>query len=187
MRILICCCLLFAGCIGVNAKEIEGVMIQETIVTDDGAELRLNGSGVRSKFFFDIYVMALYMENPGDTVEKVVNSPGRKRIVMHFLYKKVEKEKLVEAWNEGFAGNLPADQLMKLQDQIDQFNAQFTDAVKGDVIILDYAPERGTTVYMNSEVKGTTPGKEFNDALLRIWLGENPGNKDLRAKLLAGI
>jgi len=187
MRLFICCCLLLAGCVGVQAKELEGVMVQETVVVADGKELSLNGAGVRSKFFFDIYVIALYLEHQANTVDQVLAEDGRKRVTMHFLYKKVEREKLVGAWDEGFTGNTAADELKVLQPRIDQFNSQFRDAVAGDIIILDYVPGVGTKVLINNEEQGVTPGKDFNDALLRIWLGDKPVTKDLKKELLAGL
>ena len=70
------------------------------------------------------------------------------------------------------------------QQRIDQFNAMFTDAKKGDVIVLDYIPNQGTKVTIAGTEKGVIPGKDFNDAMLLIWLGDKPVTKDLRAKLL---
>jgi hypothetical protein len=105
-------------------------------------------------------------------------------MVMHFLYDKVEKASLVEAWSDGFSNNTPADRLTALQQRIDQFNAMFTDAKKGDVIVLDYIPNQGTKVTIAGTEKGVIPGKDFNDAMLLIWLGDKPVTKDLRAKLL---
>ena len=60
----------------------------------------------------------------------------------------------------------------------------FTDAKKGEIIILDYAPENGTKVIIAGVEKGVIPGKDFNDAMLSIWLGDKPVSKDLKAKLL---
>lgn len=179
---LICFCLLFT--MPAAALEIAGVSVPETIKTDTGATLTLNGAGIRSKFVFDIYVAQLYLEHPSADAKQAIAAEGHKRMVMHFLYDKVEKEKLTEGWNEGFTGNNSPDQLKGLQERIDQFNAMFTDAKKDEVIILDYAPESGTKVTIAGVEKGVIPGKDFNDAMLAIWLGEKPVTKDLKAKLL---
>jgi len=114
----------------------------------------------------------------------VIAADGHKRVAMHFLYEKVEKEKLTDGWHEGFVGNNSPEQLKALQERIDQFNAMFTDAKKGDVIFLDYAPGSGTKVTIAGVEKGVIPGKDFNDAMLAIWLGDKPVSKDLKAKLL---
>ncbi len=181
--IVLCC--LFSFGLSANAKEIAGVMVQETQQTADGTLLHLNGAGIRSKFFFDIYIAELYMEDPSSSVNEVIESSGHKRIVMYFLYKEVEKAKLIEGWNEGFADNTKADEVAKLQVKIDQFNSMFNDVKKGDIIVLDFIPDKGTVVTIANQEKGVIAGKDFNDALLRIWLGEKPVNKGLKEKLLS--
>lgn len=175
--------LLAVPCTGM---ELGGVMVQESILTDDGVKLQLNGAGIREKFFFDIYVAALYLEQPGTGPQAVIVPEARKRVMMHFLYSKVDREKLVDAWNEGFEDNLSAEKRAPLQQRIDQFNAMFEDAVKGDIILLDYTPGQGTRVVINSTDKGIVPGKDFNDALLSIWLGDEPVTSDLKEALLKG-
>lgn len=184
MRIFILCCLLLIG-LPLEAKEIAGVMVQETMQTEDGVVLHLNGAGIRSKFFFDIYVAKLYMEHPSNSAEEIISTSGRKRIIMHFLYDKVEKKKLVDAWNDGFSGNIQADQLPALQDRISEFNELFEDVKKNDVILLDFTPTQETVVTIANQEKGAIPGKDFNDGLLKIWLGNKPVTKKLKEKLLS--
>ena len=183
---LICFCLLFA--LPAAALEIAGISVPASITTDTGAALTLNGAGIRSKFVFDIYIAQLYLEKAAADAKEVISAEGHKRMAMHFLYDKVEKEKLTDGWNEGFTGNNSPEQLKALQERIDQFNAMFTDAKKGEVILLDYIPGSGTKVTLAGVEKGVIPGKDFNDAMLAIWLGDKPVSKDLKAKLLgAGI
>jgi len=185
MRLFILCCLVLCG-ISANAMEIGGVKVQETLQTEDGTTLQLNGAGIRSKFFFDIYIAELYLEHPAVHTREVIEAAGPKRVVMHFLYKKVEKEKLIEAWNEGFAGNCTAEEMARLQERIDRFNSMFVDVKKGDIIQLDFIPAEGTVVTIAGQRKGTIAGKDFNDGLLKIWLGDKPVNTGLKEKLLRG-
>ncbi len=185
MRIVILSCLLLLAGMPVNAKEIAGITVQETVKTNDGTTLVLNGAGIRTKFFFDIYIAELYMQNPSSSVEKVINDSGAKQVVMHFLYSEVSKEKLVDAWNEGFNENTGAGELAKLQERIDRFNSFFVDVKKGDVVLLAYSPVSGTTVTIAGVQKGVIQGKDFNDALLRIWLGKEPVTSSLKKKLLS--
>ncbi|WP_419582428.1 chalcone isomerase family protein, partial [Thiolapillus sp.] len=44
----------------VAAKTLEGVDLPEQVPVE-GRNLVLNGAGIREKFFFDIYVAALYL------------------------------------------------------------------------------------------------------------------------------
>ena len=54
----------------------------------------------------------------------------------------------------------------------------------GEEIVLDYRPTIGTTVIIKEQVKGIIVGKEFNDALLKIWLGNEPVTGKLKKQLL---
>lgn len=169
----------------VQAKEIAGVMVQEMVKTDSGVEMKLNGAGIRSKFFFDIYIAELYLEEPSTDVEKILASDGNRRMVMHFLYKEVGKDKIVEGWNEGFAANSSPETVTALQARIDSFNEMFADMKEGDRIELDYVPAKGTVVKVTGVEKGVIEGKDFNDALLLIWLGEKPVTSKLKEQLLS--
>ncbi len=167
------------------AVEIAGVDVEEKVVNDAGTALLLNGAGIRTKFFFKIYITELYMENPQKKAAQVIADNGAKRIVMHFLYDEVGRDQIVEAWQEGFTANTKEVSRQGLEQRIEKFNAMFTEDMKeGDIIIFDYFPGQGTTVSIKGEVKGMIDGKNFNDALLAIWLGEEPVGEDLKRALL---
>jgi len=106
------------------------------------------------------------------------------RMAMHFVYDEVSKEKLIDAWNEGFEDNLNSAQLSELKTKISKFNALFETARAGDVINLDFSPVSGTAVHINNKTKGSIEGDGFYRALLLIWLGEDPVADDLKDALL---
>ena len=100
---------------------------------------------------------------------------------MHFIYKAVAPEKLIEAWNTGFGKS----DISNLQEEIKTFNSYFTkDALKDEVYDIIYVPEVGTSVYMNNELKGTIPGIEFRKAVYSIWLGEQTELPKLKKAML---
>ncbi len=169
-----------------HALEIEGVSLADSLPSADGEQLRLKGAGVRSKFFVDVYVGALYLRKAALTTEQILTEDAPNRVLMHFLYDEVSAEKLVDAWKTGFSDNTDSVELARLRDRIQHFNGWFPDVVAGDVITLDYAPAQGTRVSVNGETKGTIPGSDFNRALLRIWLGEYPADSDLKRAMLGG-
>jgi hypothetical protein len=178
-KYLLCLPFLFFS-FSANALEIEGVSIPETLNTD----LQLNGAGIRSKFFFKIYIAELYLEHPSTKAQDILDTPGRKRMTMHILYDEVGREKLVDGWNDGFERNLTPDQLKVLIPSIKQFNELFISVHEGEEIILDYTPDTGTTVIIAGNTRGTTRGADFNRALLSIWLGDDPVGDVLRDSLL---
>jgi hypothetical protein len=103
---------------------------------------------------------------------------------MDILYSKVEREKLIDAWNDGFSANLTAEALNVLRDRIDQFNAMFDTLVEGDSVKIDYLPDRGTSVSINGVNKGNISGFDFQQALLKIWLGDKPVTDSLKKAML---
>jgi len=177
-------CLILAPAI---AAEVEGVKLADKVQLG-GSELTLNGAGVRTRVFFKIYVGALYLQKKAGGSEAVLEDAGAKRIAMHLL-RDLEAEQLLSALNDGLKKNhAPAD-LARLEPQAKQLDGIFTavKAVKkGDVVLLDYLPGAGTRVTVRGEDRGTIPGEDFNRALLRIWLGEQPADASLKKAMLGG-
>ena len=182
--ILLAFLLVFSGGVA-NAREFHDMQFADKVVIPGTQQtLQLNGIGYRSKFFFKIYIGALYTVTRAKTPEEVLSQTGPKRLLMHFLYSEVSREKLVDAWNEGFEENTPAGDLAKLRERIDQFNAMFPALHSGDEVVLDYIPGKGTVVTIKGEIKGVIKGEDFNHALLNIWLGDEPADSDLKDALL---
>lgn len=168
-----------------HAREIADVKFAETVsIAGTDQALKLNGLGIRSKFFFKIYIAALYLKNPSKNAAEIIASDSAKRIVMHFLYDEVAAEKLVAGWNDGFEDNLSDDELKSLSTDIKQFNQMFETLKEGDVVTLDYLPKQGTRITIKGVNKGIIKGAAFNQALLKIWLGDEPVTDDLKEALL---
>jgi len=166
------------------ARDIAGVALPESVVLDTPPALVLNGAGIRTKFFFKIYVGALYLPVRTQDVAAVLHHTGPVAIHMHFLHSEVSKQKLVDAWNDGFNANLNTEERNRLNDRIKRFNELFETTRKGDVIRLDYQPSIGTRVSINLTVRGIIEGEDFMQALLKIWLGPNPVDSDLKQAML---
>lgn len=164
------------------AGEMEGVTFPDKI-TVGTTDLTLNGLGLRTKLFFKIYVGALYLPAKESDPAKILAADEPKQIVMHFLYKNVSTEKLIEGWNEGFKNN-SADKVPALKDQIAKFNGYWTDMMKGDVAVMTYVPGQGTKVEIKGKEMGVIEGKEFAQALFAIWLGPKPPSDDLKEGML---
>jgi len=176
---------LFVFLLPVQATEIAGQQFDDEItLTDNQKNLQLNGVGVRYKFFFKIYIAALYLEEKSEDIKQIIESSQAKRVVMHFLYDKVEKEKLVSAWMEGFEDNLSTEEFKAVGPRIKLFNALFETLESGDVIYLDFIPGKGTRVISKGRQKGIIEGDDFYAALLKIWLGDEPVDEDLKAALV---
>jgi hypothetical protein len=128
-----------------------------------------------------VYAAGLYMEKPALKTDEIITSDQAKAMVMIFLYKEVEGEKLQEAWRDGFAANTPAAE-PDLKSKMDNFVSLFVDsALKGQRYVFAYVPGIGTTVNLGTGVIATIPGADFASALMAIWFGDKPGDGGLKA------
>jgi len=167
------------------ARELGGIPVEERVASPDGTgSLVLNGAGFRSKFFMKIYLAALYLPERTGDAETAIRQPGPKRVLMHFVYRKVDADKIREGWTEGFRANLTPGEFEVLEPSLAAFNALFPDLRKGDRVWIDYIPGKGTEVRINDQLRGKIPGADFYRALLRVWLGRKPADEDLRQALL---
>jgi len=184
--ILLMCALSVLGFVNVaHAKEMAGLEFKESAsLAGADKELKLNGLAVRYKFFFKIYVAALYVEQTSQNASVLIKHAGAKRMLMHFVYDEVPVEKLVSGWLDGFEENTSAEEFKLLKPRIDKFNAMFETLHEGDVVLLDYLPGKGTRVTVKGVEKGSIEGEDFNQALLKIWIGDEPVTEDLKEGLL---
>ncbi len=166
------------------SREVGGVAVPETARLADGTELVLNGAGLRTKFFFRIYAGALYLRRPLHEAAAVLADPGPKRVLMRFIYKKVTRDKLAAAWEDGFRANLDEAAYAALAPRLARFNALFPDLGEGDEVRLDYLPGEGTQIWIDGRLAGTIPGADFHRALLAVWLGESPADWGLKEAML---
>lgn len=168
-----------------NAREVAGVDLPDQVkVEAEGSALLLNGAGIRKKFFFSIYLASLYLPSTTSDAGAILEADQPNRVQMDMLYSKVEKQKLVEGWNDGFAANHSAEALQPLKDRIERFNNMFETLVTGDQVQFDYLPSQGTRVIINGDERGVIPGHDFNQALLKIWIGESPVTGSVKRDLL---
>ena len=163
--------------------EIEGVSIPEQVRVDNQL-LLLNGAGLRTKLFFDIYVGALYLPKKATTADQVLDQSGYKRVAISFLYDEVSREKLVDGWIDGFEKNQSKSAMIKLQTRLNQFNALFPDARRGDHYAFDFIDDGSTVITLNGNREGAIPGADFQRALLEVWLGRKPADSGLKEAML---
>ena len=165
------------------AREVKGVIFPETF-TINGTSCKLNGVGIRKKLIINVYLGGLYLAQPTQSASQVISSDQMKRVHMHFLYKEVKAEQLVDAWNEGFEKNA-GNAVAALEDKISRFNGFFTEPMKkGETMTLTYIPGQGTEVIIKGKVKGVIEERNFMEALFSIWFGPHPPSKGLKEGML---
>ena len=177
--------LLAALALPAQAAEVAGVRFPDQVQVA-GSELRLSGAGLRERFIFDVYAVALYV---GDPKADRIAQGGAKRVAIHML-RDVDAQTFSKALEDGMRANHDAQTMEKLQGRLAELNAIMAaakEAKKGMAIELDWVPGTGTRVVMGGREAGQPiAGEDFYQALLRVWLGPHPVQDNLKKALLGG-
>ena len=167
--------------VNAHAVEVAGVTLDPTVRVDDKA-LTLNGYGIRTKFFFKVYVGALYTAKRVTTPAELLQNPDGKVVRMHFLHSKVEKEKITGTFAEGFANNAPD---VAASADAKTFLSYFTaDFVKGDTLDLVLGADGTVTARQNGKVLGMLRSAKLVNAILLIYVGPKPADENLKKGIL---
>ena len=163
------------------ALEIAGVPIEPS-VTVNNHMLKLNGSGIRKKFFVKVYIGSLYASKRIASAADAFHDNGDKLIRMNFLHSKVGKEKIIEAFSEGFANNSP--DLIGSPD-VKRFLSLFTaDFNRGDVVDLILGADGIVAASHNGQSLGSITSAKLARAVLAIYLGDKPADEALKKGML---
>jgi Chalcone isomerase-like len=167
------------------AIDVAGMKIPDSAKVE-GQDLKLNGAGIRTRMFIKVYVGALYLEQKSNTADAVLGNKGVKRMALHIM-RDLKAEVFSNALHDGLVANSSAAEMAKIEDKVKEFNGIMSGVggvKKGDVVQLDYLPVAGTRVVINGETKGAIGGEDFYRSLLKVWLGGNPIDADLKKGLL---
>jgi hypothetical protein len=170
------------------AAELEGVALDKRVQVD-GEELQLNGAAVRTRVIFKVYVAGLYLPVRAATAQEAIEAKGPKRIILVML-RDATAQQFVDSIDAGLRANNSEGEIAAVKAQTEELMAMIRavgEAKKGMRIVLDYVPREGTTLFVDGVAQGKPmAGRAFNQALLRIWLGEDPVQPDLKEALLGG-
>jgi hypothetical protein len=84
-----------------SAGEVAGVNLERSVAVN-GHVLKLKGCALRNKFF-----VSFNTARSLPRIAQALRYSGDRLIRMNFLHSKVDREQIVEAFNDGFANNSP--------------------------------------------------------------------------------
>ena len=173
----------FAGTVTVG-----GVKLEDKISVDK-KELVLNGAGMRSKVIFNIYVSALYLAQKRNTPEAIFADKGPKRVELHIL-RHLSAGDFMDAFNKAINANNTPEEYAPVAARLIRFGRSFREVGevdKGSVIVLDFNPETNMMMLtVNGKEITRIEGQDFYNAMLKIWLGKNPVQDNLKKAMLGG-
>jgi hypothetical protein len=103
---------------------------------------------------------------------------------MQVLCDEIDEDDFSAFFRDGFQANLSRQEEQQLAPRIAKFIGLFKPVRRGGTIRLDYLPEAGTEVRIDDELRGVIPGRDFHQALLRVWLGARPADTKLKRAVL---
>jgi hypothetical protein len=171
-----------------HAAELEGFKFDDKAKLGN-AELVVNGTGVRSKFG-KRYAMALYLPAKATTDAKAAlaakgsrsastSGPDQGRLRRHLRQRRQRRHQRQQlGCRKGCAEGPRVKQLADTVNALGEIKA-------GTGIVFDWVPERGMVLTVGGKPAGQPiPGEDFYTALLRVWLGEDPAQGNLKEALL---
>lgn len=155
--------------------------------TELSPELYLRGASVRKVYgIVNTYVGLLYVADKNLAPEDIVESDVSRRMEFHLISNRVTSRRFINVIEEGLALNTTREQMVAIEPRLlklfELFDYKF---VKGTVGFIEWVPsEQVSRIVINGIVRGSVPGKDLNDALLRIWVGEHPVSDRFKQQVL---
>jgi len=177
--------LLASAAFAANAADVGGVKLDDRARVRS-TELTLNGAGVRTRYFFDVYAIGLYLPEKTRDPAAALALPGDKRVAIHML-RDVGADTFIAALIDGVKANHPQAEVRRLEPRLKELAAimaEMKEARKGSVIVLDLVGTQTQVLVYGKPAGKPITGEDFYRALLRIWLGDKPVQEDLKKALL---
>jgi Chalcone isomerase-like len=174
-----------AGSVGfAEDMEILGVTFPGEKVIE-GKTLKLNGVAYRKALgIVKVFVQGLYLENPTQDADEVINSEQVKYLLTHYLTSKATVKKLHEGVAEAMVKCNSPEMVSAHQADIDRYISWMDkDMAPGLTAESTYVPGKGLMYTYQGVMKGTIQGSEFMKMYYRMNVGEKAPKK-LRKGLL---
>lgn len=166
-----------------QALTIKGVDVKESMKLDNQV-LVLNGAGIRTKWFVEGYIAALYLSEKTTDSQAVIEADEPMAVRLIITSGMITPKRMSDSTRDGFVSSTGGN-IAPIKNEIDELISAFKDSVEeGDVFDLVYKPEVGVTVFRNGEEKAQVEGLEFKKALLGIWISERGIQKSLRKNMM---
>ncbi len=173
-------------CCNVSAQvTINGATLPAKL-TQTKTELKLNGAGVRTKFFMKVYVSGLYLMEKSSDPKAIINADKPMAVRMHIISNIITSANMSTAIQEGFDKST-GHNTKPIQPKIDILLKVFNkEPIKiGDVFDIYYIPNEGIKVFKNGVAQGAAvPGMDIKRAIFGIWLCPDPVEEGLKTKML---
>jgi hypothetical protein len=146
-----------------------------TLTPAGASRLELLGQATRAHLAAeDLYNIALYGFAPLDQ-DAMVSQDVAKALRIEILYKRDWRRPPV-VWHR--------ELVPRFQAWAGHLDGVFAPLRRGDIVLIEYAPGKGTTVRINRSIAVLGAQHELMLAFLDHWLGQRPVSEDIKRALL---
>jgi hypothetical protein len=148
-----------------------------TLTADGSSPLELVGHATRVHLagVEDLYRIALYGPAPFDQ-EAIMSEDVAKALRIEIIYER-DWQRPPVIWHRELVPRIDAAGAA-------HFDRVFAPLRRGDIVLIEYAPRRGTTVRVNRNVAALSAPHELMLAFLDHWLGQRPVSEEIKRALL---
>ena len=150
------------------------------------ADLKINGIASYQELNKEYYVGALLLEDSLSNVEEITAYKERKQMKLLVTTSRWSVRLWQQQWQNNIAiNNAIINNDPKLQQDLEFFTSFLKDKlIKGDELVIDYTPGRGTRIKLNNyPVIKTNNDKIFN-YLLNTWIGKLPPSREFKSRIV---
>lgn len=180
--------LLLSAALPASALTLHDIEFPEQLdATALSPQLHLRGASVRRVYgVVDTYVGALYVANDARSNAELLDANEARRMEFHVTSSRVSAKRFTSAILEGLALNISQEQREALAPRVTRLTELFDHKfVQGTIGSIEWVPQtQESRIVIDGKVRGSVPGKDLNDALLKIWIGEKPVSERFKREVL---
>lgn len=167
------------------AKIAEGVSFPDTVEIKK-KKLLLNGTGLRTATIFKVrvYAAGLYLPQKTTDDSSVLSSKEPKQVRLVFL-RDIDEEDIKKSWKKSFDKNCEPD-CDAFKGTLDQLLGWVSAVKVGDSMSYSFT-DKGVSLSINDQLKGSIENPKFARALLSMWIGPHPPNEKLKQGLMGTL
>ncbi len=168
-----------------DARRVAGIEIPETLESG-GSVLILNGAGVRTRYFLDVYVGGLYLKERSTDAAAIMEADEPMAIRLRIVTGLITNDRMQRSTEEGFQKSTRRN-TAPIREEIDALIDVYDEEINDeDLFDLVYVPGQGLTVYKNGVLRATIEcGLPFKRALFGIWISDQPVQTNLKNDMLS--
>src|SRR5207247_1131191 len=132
-----------------------------------GKTLILNGAGLRTRFFFKVYVIGLYLERPATDAGAVLGTDSVRRAELHML-RALAGPEIASAIGSAFEQNA-GDAAPGLLDRLERFESMFPAVEAGDTLAPTSVRAPSAAARSSAGFRAATPSRSPTTSTRATW------------------